>query len=108
MSIQGMDIAGSLTRAPLVQQAQSAQQDAERVAAKQAAADLEKLAQAAEEEVGTTAPTAGKSVHERDAGQSPGYAPPRRRPKAPPPPEEHAPATHPCSPDEGTLLDIEA
>lgn len=110
MSIQASDIAGSLQRALQVQQVHAAHQDAETAAAKQRAADLERLARQAEEEVNTSAPTAGKNVHERDAGQGSDYVP-RRRPPAPPP-ENQKPdevASHPPNlPGQGTLIDIQA
>ena len=107
MSIQTSDIAGSLQRTQMVQRIHSAQQDAEQAAAKQTAADIERLAQAAEEQVATSAPTAGKRVHERDAGQGSDYVPRRRRRREPPP---QAPPEKPRAnpPGEGTIIDIEA
>ena len=107
MSIQANDIAASLQRASLVQQINAAHEQAERVAANQAAADIEKLARAAEEEVNTSAPTAGKHVHERDAGQGSDYLPQRRR--RPHQQQEDEPSQPPPSPPgEGTIIDIEA
>ena len=110
MSIQTTDIAASLQRASLVQQVQSAQQDAESVAGKQSAADIAELARAAEEEVGTTAPAAGKRVHDRDAGQGADYRPPRRqrKPEPPAPPPAKNDQSKPNPPGEGTIIDIEA
>ena len=107
MSTQASDIAGSLQRASQVQRIHSAQQDAERAAGKQTVADIERLARAAEEEVTTSAPTAGKHVHERDPGQGADYVPQRRQRRTPP---KDAPAEKPRAnpPGEGTLIDIDA
>ena len=106
MSMQTSDIAGSLQRAPLVQRVHSAQQDVERAAAKQTAADIEKLARAAEEEVATSAPTAGKRVRERDGGQASNYVPQRRPQRKSQPQEPDRP--RPSPPGEGTIIDIDA
>ena len=111
MSIQANDIVGSLQRAQLVQEIHAAHQGPERAAAGQTAHDLERLAQAAEEEVNTSAPTGGKSVHDRDAGAGPGYTPRRRAKKPPPPAAQQAkvkPPPEPPPPREGTILDLEA
>ena len=110
MSIQASDMAGSLARAPQVQRLNASEQTAERAAAKQLARDLEKLAQAAEEEVNTSAPTSGASVHERDARQGgDDYVPHRQKRDTPDEsvPDEDAPDRH-SPPGEGTIIDIDA
>ncbi len=108
MSIQTTDIAASLQRSSLVQQVQSAQQDSESVAGKQTAAELAELARAAEEEVSTAAPTAGKKVHDRDPGQGADYRLPRRRRKTETPAPLPPRAAKANPPGEGTIIDIEA